>query len=77
MAYDHPDKIGNQGDLVKHYALYLCLKTLFEKHPADTPFVYAESHADRAESPSPMASNYPKAHIGGLQNIYIGKLNLD
>ena len=49
MAYDHSDKIGNQGDLVKHYALYLCLKTLLEKHPDDTPFVYAESHAGRAE----------------------------
>ena len=49
MAYDHSDKIGNQGDLVKHYGLYLCLKTLLEKHPSDKPFVYAESHAGRAE----------------------------
>ena len=32
MAYDHSDKIGNQGDLVKHYALYLCLKKLLVMH---------------------------------------------
>ena len=44
MAYDHSDKIGNQGDLVKHYALYLCLKKLLDNHPANTPFIYAESH---------------------------------
>jgi|GEM_PF-1276928 len=49
MAYDHSDKIGNQGDLVKHYALYLCLKKLLKSHRANPPFIYAESHAGRPE----------------------------
>ncbi len=68
MAYDHSDKIGNQGDLVKHYALYLCLKKLFEKHPADTPFVYAESHAGRAEYVLPEGGGW-KNGIGAFSEF--------
>ena len=68
MAYDHSDKIGNQGDLVKHYALYLCLKTLLEKHPSDKPFVYAESHAGRAEYVLPKGGGW-KNGIGAFSKF--------
>lgn len=60
MAYDHSDKIGNQGDLVKHYALYLCLKKLLDSHPANTPFIYAESHSGRPEYVLPKGGGWKK-----------------
>ena len=60
MAYDHSDKIGNQGDLVKHYALYLCLKKLLDNHPANTPFIYAESHSGRPEYVLPKGGGWKK-----------------
>ena len=67
MAYDHSDKIGNQGDLVKHYALYLCLKKLLDNHPANTPFIYAESHAGRAEYVLPEGGGW-KNGIGAFSS---------
>lgn len=60
MAYDHSDKIGNQGDLVKHYALYLCLKKLLKSHPANSPFIYAESHSGRPEYVLPKGGGWEK-----------------
>ena len=65
MAYDHSDKIGNQGDLVKHYALYLCLKKLLKSHPANTPFIYAESHSGRPEYVLPKGGGW-KQGIGSF-----------
>jgi 23S rRNA A2030 N6-methylase RlmJ len=47
MAYDHADKIGNQGDVVKHAVLAAVVDSLLKKKPAK--FVYAESHAGYPE----------------------------
>jgi 23S rRNA A2030 N6-methylase RlmJ len=75
MAYDHSDKIGNQGDLVKHYALYLCLKQLLDNHPANTPFIYAESHAGWPEYVLPKGGGW-KQGIGAFSKIARGRNGL-
>jgi hypothetical protein len=49
MAYDHSDKIGNQGDLVKHSALASVIEYLTQDISKAQRFVYAESHTGRAE----------------------------
>ncbi|MHB1768506.1 MAG: hypothetical protein ACYCUV_11740 [Phycisphaerae bacterium] len=69
MAYDHSDKIGNQGDLVKHYALYLCLKKLLDNHPANTPFIYAESQSGRPEYVLPKGGGWEKG-IGAFSTNF-------
>ena len=48
MAYDHSRKIGNQGDVVKHSALYNCVMHLIERSTPSERFIYAESHCGRA-----------------------------
>ncbi len=45
--YDHSDKIGNEGDVVKHAALCRFVEVLLHQTP-NGPFVYAESHTGRA-----------------------------
>ena len=45
--YDHREKAGNQGDLVKHAALLAALIHCLDRQP-NRRFVYAESHAGSA-----------------------------
>ncbi len=45
--YDHSEKAGNRGDLVKHAALLAAAAHLVARQPGDR-FVYAESHAGAA-----------------------------
>jgi 23S rRNA A2030 N6-methylase RlmJ len=45
--YDHSDKIGNEGDVVKHAVLCRLVQELLPQTAGD-PFVYAESHTGRA-----------------------------
>jgi len=45
MCYDHANKIGNEGDLVKHSVLLSVQIDLLRQYT----FIYAESHAGRAE----------------------------
>ena len=47
MEYDHSDKIGNEGDVVKHAVLCALVEALLDQTPI-VPFVYAESHTGRA-----------------------------
>lgn len=47
MEYDHSDKIGNEGDVVKHAVLCGLVEALLDQTPV-VPFVYAESHTGRA-----------------------------
>lgn len=47
MPYDHSTKIGNQGDLVKHIALFVAVQHLLEGWPAEREFNYADIHAGR------------------------------
>ena len=44
-AYDHSDKAGNQGDVVKHVLLARVLELLC---PVPGLFIYAETHAGRS-----------------------------
>jgi len=43
MSYDHRDRIGNEGDVVKHAVLARFVQEIVMKSGQDT-FVYAESH---------------------------------
>jgi len=45
--YNHQTKVGNQGDLIKHFALLYA--TGFIRHRLDRPFIYAEMHAGRSQ----------------------------
>lgn len=45
--YDHSEKIGNRGDLVKHAALLAAVAHIVERQPGER-FIYAESHAGAA-----------------------------
>ncbi|MEW6140372.1 MAG: hypothetical protein AB1733_19300 [Thermodesulfobacteriota bacterium] len=45
--YDHSDKIGNEGDVVKHAVLCRLVEALLDQSPTGQ-FVYAESHTGRA-----------------------------
>jgi len=47
MPYDHSTKIGNQGDVVKHVALFAAIRHLLEGWPTDQVFSYADAHAGR------------------------------
>jgi len=48
LNYDHRDKIGNQGDLIKHFALSCAIDT----YPRKTDqFSYLDVHSGRAEYP--------------------------
>jgi 23S rRNA A2030 N6-methylase RlmJ len=49
MPYDHSTKIGNQGDVVKHIALFAALRHLLQGWSADREFVYADIHAGRPQ----------------------------
>lgn len=48
-TYDHSTKIGNQGDVVKHVALFTAIRQLLKDWPLDRDFVYADIHAGRPE----------------------------
>src|SRR5208337_2992765 len=43
MSYDHRDRIGNEGDVVKHAVLARFVEEIVMKSGQNT-FVYAESH---------------------------------
>lgn len=45
-GYDHQTKVGNQGDLVKHFSLLQVADN--QRHRQGRQFVYAETHAGRA-----------------------------
>lgn len=49
MTYDHSTKIGNQGDVVKHIALFAAIKQMLQDWTSDRDFVYADIHAGRPE----------------------------
>jgi 23S rRNA A2030 N6-methylase RlmJ len=49
MPYDHSTKIGNEGDVVKHIALFAALRHLLQDWSADREFVYADIHAGRPQ----------------------------
>ena len=63
MPYDHSNKIGNQGDLVKHAVLTACLRQLLATSKDD--FVYAETHAGRPEYVLPTKGEWTRG-IGGF-----------
>lgn len=65
MAYDHSEKIGNQGDVVKHPVLFACLRHLLQPRSGGPPFVYAESHAGRPEYILPKGGAW-QSGIGAL-----------
>ena len=46
MPYDHSNKVGNQGDLIKHFVLATVIKNIKPKHSA---FNYFEVHTGYAE----------------------------
>ena len=49
MPYDHSTKVGNQGDLVKHVALFAAIRHRLAGLPKGEPFCYAESNAGRPQ----------------------------
>lgn len=66
MPYDHARKIGNEGDLVKHTVLAGCVDHIFSN--SQGKFVYAESHAARAEYVLPKGGSWQNG-IGMLDRI--------
>src|SRR5581483_2262064 len=50
MRYDHHEKAGNQGDVVKHVALLAALDKVLGKHQR-SDFRYADTFAGYAHSP--------------------------
>lgn len=44
MADEHNDKVGNRGDVWKHFILCGVVDTLLRGRAENQPFVYAESH---------------------------------
>jgi hypothetical protein len=48
VTYDHREKVGNQGDIVKHAALFTAMEWALARNP-ETEFIYVESHTGRAE----------------------------
>ena len=47
QIYDHRVKVGNQGDLIKHFALSVIADEI-EKKRDRSPFVYVETHSGRS-----------------------------
>jgi len=45
MAYDHRERVGNEGDVVKHAVLCRVVAEMLGE--SEEPFVYCESHAGR------------------------------
>ena len=68
MPYDHSTKIGNQGDLVKHIALFAALHQLLDKWPRSDEFVYADIHAGRPQYVLPENGEW-KHGIGAFSKI--------
>ena len=58
MPYDHSTKIGNQGDLVKHVALFAALQRLLDDWSGSNEFVYADIHAGRPQYVLPEKGNW-------------------
>lgn len=67
MPYDHTTKIGNQGDVVKHIALFAALRHLLEAWSSDMEFVYADIHAGRPEYVLPEKGEW-RYGIGDFSN---------
>lgn len=44
LADLHNDRVGNKGDVWKHFILCGVADTLLQRHVHDLPFVYADSH---------------------------------
>lgn len=44
-SYDHRNKVGNQGDLIKHFALFQIASSINRRE--GSPFIYVEAHAGR------------------------------
>lgn len=49
MAYDHTEKVGNEGDVVKHAVLAAITAKLFNASDPDAIFSYIETHAGYSE----------------------------
>jgi hypothetical protein len=49
MAYDHAEKVGNEGDVIKHAVLCLLVSDLLSRWTPRKRFHYVETHAARAE----------------------------
>jgi 23S rRNA A2030 N6-methylase RlmJ len=61
MAYDHSTKVGNQGDLVKHVALYAAFSHLLEDPlPESKEFVYVDVHAGRPQYVLPKGGEWQR-----------------
>lgn len=50
MSYDHNDKAGNQGDIIKHPALFAALWSIMSKWQEKRSFVYADIFAAYAHN---------------------------
>jgi 23S rRNA A2030 N6-methylase RlmJ len=59
VAYDHSTKVGNQGDVAKHLALFVALRHLLVTSDRTRRFAYADIHAGRP--------NYVLPHKGEWQ----------
>lgn len=69
-SYDHRNKVGNQGDLIKHFALHLVASTV--RSGSDTPFIYVETHAGRPSyqlDPANLSNGW-KQGVGDFLNRY-------
>jgi len=58
MKYDHSNKIGNRGDVVKHAVLAAVVDRLLQDD--DKPFTYIETHTGRSEYILPEGGEWRK-----------------
>jgi 23S rRNA A2030 N6-methylase RlmJ len=67
MPYDHNEKAGNQGDVIKHIALLAAVDTILQSHDKKKPFLYCDTFAGYACSQL-IKNNGWKDGIGKLFN---------
>ena len=69
MAYDHRERVGNEGDVVKHAVLCRVVAELLVENKE--PFVYCESHAGRASYVLPTEGRWQDG-IKKLSDVFFG-----
>ena len=77
MAYNHSEKIGNQGDVLKHAVLAAVVAERVSQLSDDETFVYAESHTAYPEYTLPeLARDRKKGWPSGI-GLLAGRCGLE
>ncbi len=68
MAYDHRERVGNEGDVVKHAVLCRVVAEILKE--SEEPFLYCETHAGRASYVLPNKGRWLEG-IKKLSDVFV------